>query len=542
MREIRDFWYNFVRLVRLRKSNLPSPKENGGNQEKAKKTRVIIELSHNEARDFFLKEKSYFSFDLPNYFTFQKLLNKIAKVIRGKEIQSFYDRDVKSPRNVEAVNYKFLNNKDGKFAWRPFQIIHPVIYVSLVHKITEERNWETITNRINELTSNNEIQCISLPVESDNYSSDKAALINTWWESVEQKSICLALKYEYILHTDIANCYSSIYTHSIVWALHTKEVAKAKNNKSNSQLVGNIIDWHLQDMSFGQTNGIPQGSVLMDFIAEIVLCCVDYELSNKLKEISVVEYQIIRYRDDYRIFTNNPYSADLIVKNLTDILSIYNLQLNPQKTFSSDNVIKNSIKQDKLYYILNPSRGKSLQEHLIYIHDLSYRYPNSGSVDKALTKFFDRIEHTNKVKDDSILVLVSILVDIACINPRTYPISSAILSKLLSLIKSEDNKKELIKDIINRFKNLPNIGYLEIWLQRVTLKIDDSILFGETLCNKVIDETHSISLWNSEWLLQTSELNKILKNTVIIDKKVIEKMNRVIEDSEVKLFGSKHIS
>jgi hypothetical protein len=137
------------------------------------------------------------------------------------------------------------------------------------------------------------------------------------------------------LHTDISNCYSSIYTHSIVWALHTKEVAK--NNKKGN-LVGNVIDWHLQDMSFGQTNGIPQGSVLMDFIAEIILCCVDYELSNKLVEINVVDYQIIRYRDDYRIFTNNPQSADLIVKNLTDILSSFNLQLNPQKTFSSDSV------------------------------------------------------------------------------------------------------------------------------------------------------------------------------------------------------------
>jgi hypothetical protein len=538
MKVITGIWFDFFKFINPKKSSLPSVKKIDGNPDREKKTKVVIELSHNEARDFFLKEKSYFSFDLPNYFTFQKLLIKVSKVLQGKEIKTFCDRG-KVPKDFQNVNYKFLNNKDGKFAWRPFQLIHPVIYVSLVHKMTEEINWKTITNRIKELTSNDKIQCISLPVESNNYLSDKATLINTWWESVEQKSISLALKYEYILHADIANCYSSIYTHSIVWALHTKPVAK--NNRNDSSLIGNIIDLHLQDMSFSQTNGIPQGSVLMDFIAEIVLCCVDYELSNKLSEINIVEYKIVRYRDDYRIFTNNPYSADLIVKNLTDILSGFNLQLNPQKTFSSDNVIKNSIKQDKLYYILNPSKGKSLQEYLIYIHDLSYKYPNSGSVDKALTKFFNRIEHINKIRNDSILVLVSILVDIAYRNPRTYPISSAILSKLISLIKSEDNKKQLIQDIIGRFKNLPNIGYLEIWLQRITLKIDDSIPFGETLCKKVIDETNGISLWNSEWLLKTSKLYEIVRNTMIIDKKVIEKMNQVIEDSEVKLFGSKNI-
>jgi hypothetical protein len=538
MKVITGIWFDFFKFINPKKSSLSSVEKIDGNPERAKKTKVVIELSHNEAKDFFLKEKSYFSFDLPNYFTFQKLLSEISKKIQGKEIKTFCDVS-KSPRDLEDLNYKFLNNKDGKFAWRPFQLIHPVIYVFLVHKMTEEINWQTITNRIRDLTSNDKIKCISLPVESNNYLSDKATLINTWWELVEQKSISLALKYEYILHADIANCYSSIYTHSIVWALHTKPVAK--NNRKDRSLIGNVIDWCLQDMSFGQTNGIPQGSILMDFIAEIVLCCVDNELSKKLSDIKVVDYQIIRYRDDYRIFTNNPYSAELIVKNLTDVLSDFNLQLNPQKTFSSDNVIKNSIKQDKLYYILNPAKGKSLQEHLIYIHDLSYKHPNSGSVDKTLTKFFNRIEHINKIRNESILVLVSILVDIAYRNPRTYPISSAILSKLLSLIKSEDNKKQLIQDIIERFKNLPNIGYLEVWLQRITLKIDDSIFFGETLCKKVIDETNSVSLWNSEWLNQTGELYKIVNNTAIIDKKIIEKMNQVIEDSEVKLFGAKNI-
>ena len=55
--------------------------------------------------------------------------------------------------------------------------------------------------------------------------------------------------------TDIVNCYSEIYTHSIVWALHTKKVAKEERN--DKKLLGNNIDKHLQAMSNGQTNGIP---------------------------------------------------------------------------------------------------------------------------------------------------------------------------------------------------------------------------------------------------------------------------------------------
>jgi len=67
-------------------------------------------------------------------------------------------------------------------------------------------------------------------------------------------------------------------------------------------LLGNVIDDNLRNMTYGQTNGIPQGSVLMDFIAEIVLGYTDLELSHKINQLKIEDYQIIRYRDDYRIF------------------------------------------------------------------------------------------------------------------------------------------------------------------------------------------------------------------------------------------------
>ena len=35
-------------------------------------------------------------------------------------------------------------------------------------------------------------------------------------------------------------------------------------------------------MNYGQTNGIPEGSILTDFIAEIVLGYIDLQLSEKL--------------------------------------------------------------------------------------------------------------------------------------------------------------------------------------------------------------------------------------------------------------------
>lgn len=44
----------------------------------------------------------------------------------------------------------------------------------------------------------------------------------------------------------------------------------------------------------------------MDFIAEIVLGYADTQLAEKMEKENITRYQILRYRNDYRIFVNNP--------------------------------------------------------------------------------------------------------------------------------------------------------------------------------------------------------------------------------------------
>ena len=177
------------------------------------KRRSIIDLSCVEARVFLLKQESYCNFDLPPYFQFDELLNGIIEEIRDKPLSSFGNS--RSSRNLEDVNYRILNNKDGKYAWRPLELIHPALYVSVVNKITEQDHWERIRNRCSYFRSNPKVKCLSLPVESLTNAKDKAEQISQWWEDVEQKSIELSLDYEFIIHTDIADCYPRIYTHSM---------------------------------------------------------------------------------------------------------------------------------------------------------------------------------------------------------------------------------------------------------------------------------------------------------------------------------------
>jgi hypothetical protein len=399
--------------------------------------------------------------------------------------------------------------------------------------MTESGKWGDILSRFQKFAANPKIKCLSLPGESLTEESDTAEQVTYWWQEVEQKSIELALDYEYLTHTDITDCYGSIYTHTIAWALHKKPFAKKPENRNDEQWIGVFIDRRLQDMSNGQTNGIPQGSVLMDFIAEMVLGYADSELSMKIKELGIKDYQILRYRDDYRIFTNSMKDAEEILKTLTEVLIELNFRLNASKTISSNHVIQNSIKGDKLNWLMKVKSAKTVQKRLLIIHEHSIQFPNSGSVEKALTNYYKWLEKKEE-PIHSLMPTISIAVDIAYHNPRTYPIVSAILSKLLSMLDTKDEKRVVVEKIKKRFEKLPNTGYMQIYLQRVALPIDDSLSYNEPICNLVSGDDQEI--WNNDWI-SSKDLKKLVISKLIIDQGKKQNLQPVIPPEEVELFN-----
>ena len=348
----------------------------------------ILELNANEARQFFLKHESYCNIDLPKYFSFSELLEKISNEYSGKSLGDFSDK--KKMTNLDDVNYLLYANKDGKLSWRPLQIINPLVYVALVHEITKQENWAKLQARFEKFSKNEKIKCLSIPVQSENKQSDKAQQISNWWAQVEQQSILLSLEYDYVFDTDVADCYGSIYTHSIAWAVEGKKIAKANRNNN---LLGNFIDKSIQNAQNQQTNGIPQGSVLMDFIAEIILGYIDRILGVFLKKQKITNYQILRYRDDYRIFVCNHNDGESILKILSEIMMPFGFKLNASKTKGSQDVITQSIKKDKLAWLAIPQNNRiSLQKQLLLIRQHSINYANSGSLNTALNKFDKQIE------------------------------------------------------------------------------------------------------------------------------------------------------
>jgi RNA-directed DNA polymerase len=496
----------------------------------------ILNFSHKDARKFFLKSESYCRLELPEYFSFGNMLDKIDEFLDKEELS-----ELTCPKLYDDINYTIFNNKDGKYAWRPFQLIHPVLYVSLVRCITEKENWKLICHKFREFRKNQKIHCQSLPVVPAQLNKkDKAKQILHWWHEVEQRSIELSLIYDFLLETDITDCYGAIYTHSIAWALHTKEECKKrltkKYNKGTSKtiLVGEEIDKSIQKMRHGQTNGIPQGSVLMDFISEIVLGYVDLELSKRIeKDKYPLEYFILRYRDDFRIFTNNPSDGEKIIKQLAEVTMSLGLKLNPQKTKASDNVIRSSIKPDKISWMnQQKSKENDLQKYIFMIHEHSVHFPNAGSLLNSLNDYLKKVLQKKKIAKP--IPIITIVVDIAYRNPRTYPLCTAIISNMLKFVNSEEDKKNILNKILAKFEKCTNTGDLEIWMQRLSYHAFPNFnAYKEPLCKLVSEK--SAPIWNIEWI-KSKDLKEIMEKNNIIDEERLKKMNLFIQAEEVDLF------
>ena len=420
-------------------------------------------MTHEEARRFLLHPESYCSLDLPDYINFSEVLTETKKALESKRLSDMREC---SPRDKARVNYTLFANKDGRHAWRPFQIIHPALYVSLVHAMTSEKAWKKILGRFRSFSEIEQAECLSIPIESQTRRSDRAEQVVRWWQGIEQRSIELSLEYHYVLHTDIADCYGSIYTHSIAWALHGR--GKAKENRTNQSLLGNVIDRHIQDMREGQTNGIPQGSVLMDFVAEMVLGYADELLHERLKKRpkpNCIDYHILRYRDDYRVFVNSPELGETILRELTEVLAGLGLKLNGSKTSSAQPVIPSSLKPDKWAWLLHKQRDRNFQKHLLGIHAHGREHPNAGSLMNAMSAFHKRLMRTQEIQQP--LPMIGIALDIACHGPRVFPACAAVISRLLQELDTEQ-RPDVLEKLLKRIHSLPKSGSMEVWLQRIS--------------------------------------------------------------------------
>jgi len=133
--------------------------------------------------------------------------------------------------------------------------------------------------------------------------------------------------YRYVLITDISGFFPSVYTHTIPWALHSKEVAK-KNKAKSDTYFGNILDSRSMGVQDWQTVGLPIGPDTSHIIAEIIGVAIDLQIKEALGKWP----SGFRYVDDFYFFFDTREESEIALAELTKVISNFELQINPSKT------------------------------------------------------------------------------------------------------------------------------------------------------------------------------------------------------------------
>lgn len=538
----------------------------------AKKAKTVLSLKSSEALDYFMSTRQFHAFELPEYFDFTQVLDYVRKSIGNK---SYDECIIQSAADLQNVNFDIMLNKDGRYAVRPLMLSNPFLYYFIAREICQAKNWTAIKNcfkhyRVPTITS------CALPVIPDEVESfHESTIILNWWNEVEQKSIELSMDYRYMFVTDITNCYGTINPETIDWALSMKDTPYATDK--NHAMARNLITY-LRDIQQGRNMGIPQGSNIYNLIAEIILGYSDLLLHQQLESMKV-DYKVLRYRDDYRIFCNDRDTLEQISYVLQRVLESLNFRMNSNKTKISDSIITDSIKRDKLWYIENtPIFNKkgvdfdSVEKHLLYILLFGRKFPNGGQIrimlsdlDKRIEKHLKSLEwedvelnlefcvdpmpghekdfmeerkkdiQNNYIPGGSVEPMCAIAAQIALENVDACHYALKVASRLIDSLNDEKLKQQLRKKLYNRMIGRPNSTYTELWLQNMTYQADKhahKCPYSARLCKVVMGDKHD--LWNNSWL--KPELTIGFDQSSIVNQETLAKVTPIITFRERRTY------
>lgn len=417
-----------------------------------------------------------------------------------------YFKDLKDPArgNLETISYP-----KSLLTSRVFGIQHPFNYHDIVFYILDD--WDNILEHL--FDKDLKIFSYSFPIPVNAKETGKLStlrsgrMIYEWIEMAEKDMVAEAHKFNFIIRSDITNFYNSVYTHSIGWAIHGREVAFADKEL---KLTGNKIDKLVQYANDGRTNGIPVGSALSDLIAEIVLTSIDVQVSKKLKGI---EFIGSRFKDDYRILCNSEKDAKAILKILSDELISFNLLINENKTkvlTLPDGLYRQHDREYHQYSLREKTeiQFKTFELTLLKSLDIHKAFPGTSILEKFLSELFDndnelKIKFSNDTnsRKKQILKTMSLLMLLKRESEKTLCHVLAICEELYSNYWSKilkEQLKELIESEIIKASEKKSTfelvwlvffsKYLGLGITNWTTLIDKELLSNRFLKSIVMSE------------------------------------------------------
>ena len=198
----------------------------------------------------------------------------------------------------------------------------------------------------------------------------------------------------YIVKTDISRYYSSIYTHSIPWAVHGKDKSKESQNPRSTKIFTNKLDFLIRLAQDKQTIGIPVGPDTSRIVSELIASAVDAEFKKQV-DSDVVGVRLV---DDIYLGANSHDEGERLLRAYQHALRQFELDINENKTIILDT-----------RYDLEPFWPVEIRRELERLDD-----PSIGSErrNSDLTLYLDEvIRKVNQSGDDGIIKYAIRMID-----------------------------------------------------------------------------------------------------------------------------------
>lgn len=260
-------------------------------------------------------------------------LQDLYKLLETEDLRIFFDfENVKNNVDTEPI---YFNIPKSNYVRREYKMPNLYSYLHLCYFI--EDNKEVFIS----VFENN--------VQSTSKYFNELEFNFKYTKKIEQR---LLFGGNNILSLDLSNFYHTLYTHSIPWVILGKQ--NSKLNRSGG--FANNLDSLIQKCQYGETHGIPTGSITSKLIAELYMCYIDKKLMEK-------GYKYARYVDDIKYpFVTNSEKENFLME-FNSICREHNLILNDKKTEVHTFPYKNNMQKVEIFSYFDNLNNKSKIDH-----------------------------------------------------------------------------------------------------------------------------------------------------------------------------------
>lgn len=416
-------------------------------------------------------------------------------------------------RSFSTVSYRLTRNNNAP---RIIDIPHPIAY----HRLCEEIkiNWKEITTKIGEI---DDYADTSMVIPKPNNLNKRLISMKSYDKRDDDKFLILDKSFgkKYLAHIDIANCYPSIYSHSVAWALVGHQ--EAKDNIGDHSKWYNKLDFAVRSMQRNETVGIPIGPDTSSLISELILSRVDKALEN---------YDYLRYIDDYKCYCKSQEEADEFIRKASRELEKYRLRLNTKKTkitalpIPIDENWVRKLRQYSSKFLDKKEYEEADINTLSEFIDLSINLSKDNPGDSPI-RYAVKVLSNKVFKDEKTLGFITMSLSRLCfIYPYFIDLFDDLLTKNMKYITPD--LKAIIETEINSLAK-EHLKYsrsdVALWSIRLAIKFKFTIIDFEDYSNQLISDRDCLPALLCYYYAKNKKLKTLNKYFTLVETLIKEK-------------------